>query len=84
MLGHEVVVEFMNTPQARNPRSYKLSFIINTAVGGILLLLTVIAGVFEGFFPVLRGQLVWGFVPATMVCWFIASLHYSKYLSLSR
>ena len=74
----------MNTPQFGNPRGYKLSFIINTAVGGILLLLAVIAGVFEGLFPALRGQLVWGFVPATMICWFVASLHYSKYLSLSK
>lgn len=57
---------------------------INTAVGGILLLLAAIAEVFEGLSPALRGQLVWGFVPATMVCWFIASLHYSKYLSLSK
>jgi hypothetical protein len=74
----------MNTPQTQNPRGYKLSFIINTAAGGILLLLAMIAGVFEGIVPALRGQLVWGFVPATMICWFIASLHYSKYLNLSK
>ena len=74
----------MNTKSNQNPRRYKLSFIINTAVGGILLLLAVIAGVFEGLFPALRGQLVWGFVPATMICWFVASLHYSKYLSLTK
>ena len=74
----------MNTPHTPNSRGYKFSFIINTAVGGILLLLAVIAGVFEGLFPALRGQLVWGFVPATMICWFVASLHYSKYLSLSK
>ena len=74
----------MNTQSNQNPRRYKLSFIINTAVGGILLLLAVIAGVFEGLFPALRGQLVWGFVPAAMICWFVASLHYSKYLSLSK
>jgi len=74
----------MNTPQTQKPRGYKLSFIINTAVGGILLFLAVIAGVFEGLFPALREQLVWGFVPATMICWFIASLGYSKYLSLSK
>ena len=70
--------------QTQNTRGYKLSFIINTAVGGILLVLAIIAGVFEGLFPALRGQLVWGFVPAAMVCWFVASLHYSKYLSLSK
>jgi hypothetical protein len=74
----------MNTPQTQNPRGYKLSFIINTAVGGFLLLLAIIAGFFEGLFPAVRGQLVWGFLPATMICWFIASLHYSKYLSLSK
>ena len=77
-------MQFMNTPQTQNPRGYKLSFIINTAVGGILLLLAVIAGAFEGLFPALRGQLVWGFLPATMICWFVASLHYSKYLSLTK
>ena len=76
--------QIMNTSQTQNPRGYKLSFIINTAVGGILLLLGIIAGVFEGVFPSLRGQLVWGFVPATMICGFIASLNYAKYLSQSR
>ncbi len=84
LLGHEAVIQIMSTPQTQNPQGYKLSFIINTAVGGFLLLLAIIAGVFEGLFPAMRGQLVWGFVPATMICWFIASLHYSKYLSLSK
>jgi hypothetical protein len=74
----------MNTPQDQNPRGYKLSFIINTGVGGVLLLMAVVAGACEGLFPALRGQLVLGFVPAAMICWFIASLHYSKYLSLSK
>jgi len=74
----------MNTPETQHPRGYRLSFIINTAAGGLLLLMAVVAGVFEGLSPALRGQLVWGFVPAAMVCWFIASLHYSKYLSLSK
>jgi hypothetical protein len=74
----------MNTPETEHLRGYKLSFIINTAVGGVLLLMAVVTGVFEGLFPALRGQLVWGFVPAAMICWFIASLHYSKYLSLSK
>jgi hypothetical protein len=74
----------MSTTHTQQPRGYKLSFIINTAVGGLLLLVAVVAGVFEGLFPALRGQLAWGFVPAAMVCWFIASIHYSKYLSLSK
>jgi len=74
----------MNTQQTQSARSYKLSFIINTVAGGMVLLLAMVAGVFEGLFPALRGQLVWGFVPVTMICWFIASLHYSKYLSLSK
>ncbi len=74
----------MHTPQTQHPRSYKLSFSINTALGGLLLLMAVVTGVLEGLFPALRGKLVWGFVAAAMVCWFIASLHYSKYLSLRK
>jgi NO-binding membrane sensor protein with MHYT domain len=74
----------MNALRMPNPESYKLSFIINTVVGGVMLLLAIVAQVFETIFPALRGQLVWGFVPATLMCWFIASLHYSKYLSLTR
>ena len=83
-MGREAFIEFMNTPQSKDARSYKLSFIINTVVGGVLLLLAEIAGIFEGLFPAVRGHLVWGFLPATILCWFIASLHYSKYLSLSK
>ncbi len=65
-------------------RSYKLSFIINTIVGSFILLLAVAAGVCENLFPDFRGKLVWGFLPGVMVCWFVASLNYSKYLSLTR
>ncbi len=61
-----------------------MSFIINTAVGGFLLLLAVVAGVLETVFPAFRGQLVWAFLPGTMICWFLASMHYAKYLILKR
>ena len=71
-------------PKIENPRSYKISFIINTVAGGFALLLAFVAGVFEQLFPAMRGTLVWGFVPAVMIFWFIASIHYSKYLSLSK
>jgi len=74
----------MSTPETRNPRGYKLLFIINTIGGGFTLLLAIAAGVYETLHPALRGTLVWGFVPTTIICWFIASLHYSKYLSLSK
>ena len=74
----------MKTVQIESSRGYKLSFIIFTAGGGFFLLLATVAGVFEGLFPAVRGQLVWGFIPTAMLCWFMASLHYSKYLSLSK
>jgi hypothetical protein len=83
-LNPDTAIRVMNTSPNGNSRKYKLSFIINTIVGGIILLLAIAAGVCESLHLSLRGQLVWGFVPATMICWFIASLHYSKYLSLSR
>jgi len=73
----------MSTPENRNPRGYKLSFIINTIIGGIMLLVAIGAGVYENLFPAWRGQLVWSIIPTTIICWFIASLHYSKYLSLT-
>lgn len=74
----------MNTPQTQNPRNYRISFLINTIVGGIALLLAIAAGIFEQLFPSMRGKLVWGFASSTVICWFIASLHYSKYLKLSK
>lgn len=49
-----------------------------------MFLLTIAAGILETLHPALRGQLVWGIVPTTIICWFIASLHYSKYLALSK
>ncbi len=61
-----------------------MSFIINTIIGGITLLLAIGAGVYENLFPAWRGQLVWSIVPMTIISWSIASLHYSKYLSLSK
>lgn len=74
----------MNTPQTQNPRGYRLSFVINTVIGGLMLLLSAASFVFESLYPQLRGSLEWGFTWAAVLCLFIASLHYSKYLSLTR
>ena len=65
-----------------NAKAYRRSFIINTAIGGLMLLLAIVAQFFEAFFPALRWELVWGFVPGTLICWFIASLHYAKYAAM--
>lgn len=56
---------------------YQLSFIVNTVVGSALLMVALIGHKHD---PSL--QIFWSFVPSTIICWFIASLHYSKYLSL--
>ena len=74
----------MNTPQAQNPRGYRLSFIINTAIGGLMLLLSAASSILESLYPQLHGTLAWGFTCSAVICLFIASLHYSKYLSLTR
>lgn len=73
----------MNTPQHPG-RGYRISFIINSAVGALLLLLAAVAAVFEVLFPAVRGGLVWGFVPAIIGCFTIAFIHRRKYLSLTR
>ena len=72
----------MNPPQ--NPKGYRLSFIINTGIGGLMLLLSAASFIFESFHSQLRGTLAWGFTWTAVLCLFIASLHYSKYLSLRR
>ena len=74
----------MNMSSKQNPRGYRLSFIINTAVGALLLLLSATGGVLEGLFPQMRGTLAVGFLWPAIVCLFIASLHYSKFLSLRK
>jgi hypothetical protein len=74
----------MNTIPHQNGRGYRLSFIINTALGSLLLLLAAAGAIFEGVFPQMRGTLAFGFLWPAIVCLFIASLHYSKYLSVSR
>jgi hypothetical protein len=74
----------MKTPQTQNAKGYRLSFIINTVVGGLMLLLSAASQIFESAFPQLHGTLAQGFIWTAVLCLFIASLHYSKYLSLSR
>jgi hypothetical protein len=74
----------MNTPQTQNPKGYRLSFIINAGIGVLMLLLSAASYIFESIYPQLRGTLAWGFLWTAVLCLFIASLHYSKYLSLTR
>jgi hypothetical protein len=69
----------MNT-SAPNARGYKISFVINSAVGSLLLALAVIGFVFESVFKLQR--LGWGFLVPAIICLFVASLHYAKYLNL--
>jgi hypothetical protein len=73
----------MNTEQQnRGGWGFKLSFIINTIAGSLLLLFAMVAQVFELVFSPVQGQIAPWFIVPAMTCWFIASLHYSKYLSL--
>jgi hypothetical protein len=76
---------FMNPSNTTpNPNGYRLSFIINAAVGGLMLMLSATAYVLEILHPQLRGTLAWGFMFTAVLCLFISSLHYSKFLSLKR
>ena len=84
MFGHLTTHGFMKTPHPENPRGYRLSFIIHSAIGGLMLLLSAAGFIFESVYPQSRGMLAWGFIWAAVLCLFIASLHYSKYLSLTR
>jgi hypothetical protein len=74
----------MNTPSTRDARRHRLAFIIDTLSGGLLLLLSVASYIFEMYFPAIRGTLVFGFMLPAIISLFIASLHYSKFLSLSK
>ncbi|MEI6566456.1 MAG: hypothetical protein WCR20_07265 [Verrucomicrobiota bacterium] len=74
----------MNTDPGKSSRGYKLSFIINTVLGGLMLLLSVFSFSLESLFPQLGGSISQGFLPGAVLCLFIASLHYAKYLSLQR
>ena len=74
----------MNTSQSTTLRGYRLSFIINTIVGSLMLLLATVSYVIEIFVPTMRGTLAVGMIPGAVICLFIGSVHYSKYLSLSK
>ena len=72
----------MNTLSKKN-KDYRTSFIWGTALGGLFLLLSVVAYVFEVIYPAVRGTLIWGcFLPAVLA-FFQASLDYSRYLNSS-
>ena len=68
----------MNTDSTSSERRYRLSFIINTAVGTFLLFLSAVSYVLEHVYPAMRGELVWGFLWTAVLCLFIASLHHAK------
>ena len=74
----------MNTP-TNTGKGYQLSFIINSIVGGLLLVFAVAGFILEREFPVLQGGgLVWGFVPGAAVCLCVGFFHRQKYLGLRR
>lgn len=74
----------MNTTPATKPKSYRLSFMINTVIGTLMLLLSAVGVIIEAIFPQMKGSLAWRFMFAAVPSLFIASLHYSKYLVLSK
>jgi len=75
----------MTTSPPQQARGYRLSFIINTAVGIFMLLLAAIGFMVELSFPSMRDSgLVWGFLPAAGICLTVGFIHRRKYLSLSR
>jgi hypothetical protein len=75
----------MTTSSPQQARGYRLSFIINTAVGVFMLLLAAIGFMVELSFPSMRDSgLVWGFLPAALICFTIGIIHRQKYLRLSR
>lgn len=74
----------MNTAENQKGRGFKLSFIINTIVGSLALAAMIASFAVETAHPGLRGQIAWGFLSTVIVSYFMASLHYAKYLSLQR
>lgn len=68
----------MNTQPIPNARPYKLAFLILTVLGGVML---AAATVLDYTCP---GQAFSGFPLGAIVCLFLASLNYSKYLSVQR
>ena len=74
----------MTTTQTQNPKSYRLSFIWLTSIGSFMLLLSLVGNVLESIFPQMQGTLAFGFLFTAIVCLFVASVHYAKYLSLKK
>lgn len=74
----------MNTAQAESARGYKLSFVINTVAGALLLLLGITGAVLGIFLPIFRGSLTWEFFMPALVCLSIGFAHRMAYLNLTR
>ena len=68
----------MSTTPAFSAKRYRLSFLINTAIGALLLFLSAVAYVLEHVYPALHGELTWGFLWPAVICLFVASLHHAK------
>jgi len=74
----------MNTPHDSGARSYRLSFIINASVGGLLLLLGLVGLGIELATPSMRGDWAMGFLPGAVICLGVALAHHRAYVSLRR
>lgn len=74
----------MNTPHDTGAKSYRLSFIINASVGGLLLLLGLVGLGIEIAIPSMRGDWAMGFLPGAVICLAIALVHWRRYVQLSK
>ena len=74
----------MDTLTKKDAKGCRVSFIWGTAIGGLMLLLSAVAYIFEIIYPAVRGTLIWGFFMPAVLMFFLASLDYSRYLNSSR
>jgi hypothetical protein len=75
----------MSTSPKQKARAYRLSFIINTAIGGTLILIAILAYMERLSYPVIaHNKIQWGFELAGILCLGIAYICRRKYLRLSR
>jgi hypothetical protein len=70
----------MKARQTQNTRGYKLSFIINTIVGGFMILLAVAGAVLD--FPMFHGGLPLSLLMTGAICMSIGYVHHRIYLNL--
>ena len=70
----------MNEQLPQDAMRWRRSFLINTTVGGVMLAMALVGYCLELLYPQLANSLAVVLLIPAILCLFIASLHYTRYV----